>query len=54
MSYSRDLRKRVLNFIEAGGTKVEAAKRSDRNHLHPSWAAGLDVIECLNPFVTFF
>ena len=27
MSYSRDLRKRVLNFIEAGGTKVEAAKR---------------------------
>ena len=27
MSYSSDLRKRVLNFIEAGGSKVEAAKR---------------------------
>ena len=27
MSYSIDLRKRVLDFIEGGGSKVEAAKR---------------------------
>ena len=27
MRYSRDLRKRVLTFIDAGGSKVEASKR---------------------------
>lgn len=27
MRYSRDLRKRVLDFIDAGGSKVEAARR---------------------------
>ncbi len=27
MSYSKDLRKRVLDFVEGGGSKVEAAKR---------------------------
>ena len=27
MSYSIDLRKRVMRFVEAGGTKAEAARR---------------------------
>ena len=27
MSYSNDLRKRVLGFVEAGGSKAEAARR---------------------------
>ena len=32
MTYSTDLRKRVLDFIQSGGTKAEAARRFSVNH----------------------
>ena len=50
MSYSSDLRKRVLNFIEAGGSKVEAAKRFGvaRTTIY-KWLKASDPLACQKP-----
>lgn len=46
MSYGKDLRKRVLEFVAEGGSKAEAARRFS---IHPStvyeWLKTPDVIE---------
>ena len=50
MSYSSDLRKCVLNFIEAGGSKVEAAKQFGvaRTTIY-HWLKAPDPFACQKP-----
>lgn len=46
MSYGKDLRKRVLDFVAEGGSKAEAARRF---RIHPStvydWLQTPDIVE---------
>ena len=50
MSYSSDLRKSVLNFIQAGGSKVEAAKQFGvaRTTIY-QWLNAPDPFACQRP-----
>ena len=50
MSYSSDLRKSVLNFIQAGGSKTEAAKRFGvaRTTIY-HWLKAPDPFACQKP-----